>query len=158
MLAQRQGASDAQIGLVFSCAGVGGLIGALIGGQVQRRFSFAQVIVGTLVIQAALFPFFGWAGSALALGLVYGLQQFVAPIYNVVQFSHRIAMIPDGLQGRVNSSFRLIAFVLNPVGSALCGLLIEHAGPLWALGVFALVQAGVALAAALDPAIRQPKT
>lgn len=154
VLAKRQGAGDAQIGLIFSCAGIGGMVGALIGGQVQRRFSFGQVIIGTMAVQALMFPLMGVAGTALSLGLVYGVIMFAAPIYNVVQFSHRIAMIPDGLQGRVNSSFRLIAFVLNPVGSALCGLLIEHAGVLWALGLFAVVQAGVALAAALDPVVR----
>jgi predicted MFS family arabinose efflux permease len=155
VLAKRQGAGDGQIGLIFSCAGVGGMIGALIGGQVQRRFSFGQVIIGTMSVQALMFPLMGAAGSALSLGLVYGVIMFAGPIYNVVQFSHRIAMIPDGLQGRVNSSFRLIAFVLNPVGSALCGLVVEHAGELWALGLFALVQGGVALAAALDPAVRE---
>jgi predicted MFS family arabinose efflux permease len=131
------------------------MVGALIGGQVQRRFSFGQVIIGTMSVQALMFPLMGAAGTALSLGLVYGVIMFAGPIYNVVQFSHRIAMIPDGLQGRVNSSFRLIAFVLNPVGAVLCGLVVEHAGELWALGLFALVQAGVALAAALDPAVRE---
>ncbi|HSW03195.1 MFS transporter [Aquabacterium sp.] len=155
VLAQRQGASEAQIGLIFSAAGVGGVLGALVGGQVRQYLSFGQVIIGTLVLQAVLFPLLGVAGSALGIGLVYGLMQFFAPIYNVVQFSHRIAMIPDGLQGRVNSSFRLIAHGLNPVGSALCGYTIEHAGLFWALALFVLMQAGIALAAALDPAVRQ---
>ncbi len=155
VLAKRQGASEAEIGLIFSLAGAGGMFGALVGGWVRRRFSFGQVIIGTLALQALTFPLFGWAGSALALGLVFGVNQFVGPIYNVVQFSHRIAMIPDGLQGRVNSSFRLIAFILNPVGAALCGTLIEHGSALWAVAFFGVVQAGVALAAGLDPAVRR---
>ncbi|WP_395701471.1 MFS transporter [Aquabacterium sp.] len=154
VLAKRQGASEAQIGLIFSLAGAGGMLGALVGGTVRRRLSFGQVIVGTLALQAITFPLFGWAGSALALGLVFGVNQFVGPIYNVVQFSHRIAMIPDGLQGRVNSSFRLIAYVLNPVGAALCGVLIEHGSALWAVAFFGLVQVLVAGAAWLDPVVR----
>ena len=50
------------------------------------------------------------------------------PIYNVVQFSYRIALIPDTLQGRVNSTFRLLAFGFQPLGAAICGLLIERIG------------------------------
>ena len=45
----------AQIGLIFSAAGVGGVLGALLGGGVQRRFSFARLIVTTSVLMALLF-------------------------------------------------------------------------------------------------------
>jgi predicted MFS family arabinose efflux permease len=154
VLAQQLGASESQIGLIFSLAGIGGMVGALVGGQVQRRMPFGSVIVGTLVVQALLFPLFGIAAGAWTLGLVFGAMQFFGPIYNVVQFSYRIARIPDALQGRVNSSFRLIAFILNPVGSLACGVLIERANAAWALGVFAAVLAALAVYAALDPVIR----
>lgn len=154
VLAQRLAASEQQIGLIFSVAGVGGVGGALVGATVRQRFSFGQVIAGTLALQALVFPLFGLAGSALVLGIAYGIFSFVAPIYNVVQFSHRITMIPDGLQGRVNSAFRFIAMGLNPVGAAACGVLLEHAGPGWTVGLFSVVMAGVAVAAALDPWVR----
>ena len=154
VLAQQRGASESQIGLVFSLAGVGGMVGALVGGVAQRRLSFGVVIVGTLVVQALLFPLLGIAAGAWTLGLVFGAMQFFGPIYNVVQFSYRIARIPDALQGRVNSSFRLIAFVLNPVGALVCGVLIERAGAGWALGFFAVVLVALAAYAALDPVIR----
>ena len=65
------------------------------------------------------------------LGLIAALIAVLTPIYNVVQFSYRVALIPDALQGRVNSTFRLIAFGLGPVGAALSGVLLERfdAGP-----------------------------
>jgi predicted MFS family arabinose efflux permease len=154
VLAQTRGATESQIGVIFSLAGVGGMVGALVGGLAQRRFRFGSVIVGTLAVQALLFPLFGIAAGAWTLGLVFGAMQFFGPIYNVVQFSYRIARIPDALQGRVNSSFRLIAFILNPVGSLVCGVLIEQAGAGWALGFFAVVLVGLAAYAALDPVIR----
>mgnify|MGYP000455671856 CR=1 FL=1 len=52
----------------------------------------------------------------------------MGPIFNVTQFSHRLTLIPDQLQGRVNSTFRLFAFGFNPLGAALSGLLIERVG------------------------------
>jgi predicted MFS family arabinose efflux permease len=87
--------------------------------------------------------------------VVFGLTMFAAPIYNVVQLSRRLAMIPDGLQGRVNSAFRLAANLLYPVGAALCGVLIEHGGTGWALALFTTVAVTLAIATAFDPVIRQ---
>ncbi len=45
-----------------------------------------------------------------------------------MQFSYRLSIIPDPLQGRVNSVFRLLAFGFIPLGAALSGLLIERLG------------------------------
>ena len=158
VLAQAQGASESQIGLIFSAAGVGGVLGGLAGPWVQRRFHFGPILFGTLLLEAVVVAgvwLAHWQGlrSPLLLGLAFGLVMFVSPIYNVVQFSHRLAMIPDGLQGRVNSAYRLVAHALQPVGAALCGLLVEHWGLLPALALFVVVHFVVAAAARLDPAI-----
>lgn len=154
VMAQHLGASVAEIGLIFSAGGAGGVLGALLGGRLQRRYSFGQVIMTTLVLQALLFPLYAISPSALWLGLVYGLIQFLGPIYNVVQFSHRIALIPRGLEGRVNAGFRFIAHSLNPVGAALCGLLIERAGAGLTLALFASVFAVLAVMACASGTIR----
>lgn len=58
------------------------------------------------------------------------------------------------LQGRVHSSFRLFAFLLNPAGAALCGWLLERGGSAPAVAVFGSCCAALALAARLDPALR----
>src|SRR5574340_238755 len=42
VLAKELGAGDAAIGVLFSVAGIGGIVGSLIGGQVQRRFTFGR--------------------------------------------------------------------------------------------------------------------
>jgi hypothetical protein len=64
----------------------------------------------------------------------------MAPIYNVVQFSYRLSLIPDALQGRVNSTFRLLAFGFTPLGAAASGLLLEqqHIGSISTVLVFVL--------------------
>lgn len=48
VLAKDLGAGDAAIGIMFSASGVGGVAGSLVGGQVQRRFSFGLLAL-TLV-------------------------------------------------------------------------------------------------------------
>ena len=156
--AQQMGASAVEIGLIFSAGGIGGVLGAWVGGRIQRYFSFGQVIIGVVVLQALLYPLFAVSPSPLWLGLVFGLIEFLGPVYNVVQFSHRIALIPKGLEGRVNAGYRFIAHALNPAGAALCGVLIERQGAGVTLAVFATVFAFLPLAALSSRTIRHEPT
>ena len=161
--AKQLGASEAQIGLVFSLGSVGAivgaivsaLVGALVGRHIQRRFGFKQVIVGVLVVQGLLLPLLLLCPGLLWLGAVYAGLMLMGPVYNVVQFAYRIALIPDALQGRVNSSFRWVAHGLHPVDSLLCGGLPEHAGSTPAVAVFSVCGVALAAGAALDKALRQ---
>jgi predicted MFS family arabinose efflux permease len=137
VLAKQMGATDIDIGLIFSIGGIGGILGSLIGGQLQRRFSFGQVIIFTIWAEALLFPLYLVAPHFFLLGAIYALIYMMAPIYNVVQFSYRLSLIPDALQGRVNSTFRLLAFGFTPLGAAASGLLLEHIGPVVTVLVFA---------------------
>lgn len=155
VLAKRLGASDAEIGLVFSLGGLGAIAGAAAGGAIARRFGFGQVIIGVITAQALLFPLFALCPGPLWLGVVFALMSFVGPVYNVVQLAYRIALIPDGLQGRVHSSFRLIAHGLNPLGALACGWALEHWGGTWAVAAFAAVYLALAAATAADPVVRK---
>ena len=136
VLAKQMGAGDGAIGVIFSVAGIGGIVGSLVGGQIQRRFTFGQVIVAVIWASALLFPLYAIVPSYFLLGAVGAAIYFFSPIYNVVQFSYRLSIIPDRLQGRVNSVFRLLAFGFMPVGAALSGVLIERFGVIAAVWVF----------------------
>ena len=56
-----------------------------------------------------------------------------------------LALIPDRLQGRVNSTFRLICFGLMPVGAALSGVLLERFGTGTTIAVFSAWLAALAV-------------
>jgi predicted MFS family arabinose efflux permease len=128
VFAKNMGASDGEIGVIFSAAGIGGVVGSLVGGGIQRRFRFGQVIIAVTWLEALCFPLYLVVPSYFLLSAVSGISAFLGPVYNVVQFSYRLSIIPDRLQGRVNSVFRLLAFGFMPVGSALSGVLIERFG------------------------------
>jgi hypothetical protein len=80
-----------------------------------------------------------------------------SPIYNVVQFSYRMALIPDALQGRVNSAVRLIAWGTQPVGAFMAGVLLEKYGPVTAVLVFAAWLVVFALLATVNSYVRNAK-
>ena len=145
VLAKKLGASDLQIGLIFSTGGIGGILGSFIGGRIQKRFAFGQVIVAATWVWALFFPLYAIAPNVFSLGAITALISLSSPIYNVVQFSYRMALIPDALQGRVNSTFRLLAFGFQPLGAALSGVLLERLGVVPAVIFFSVWYLGLAL-------------
>lgn len=157
VLAKNLGANDAEIGLIFSLSAVGAIVGSVVGGQIQKRFRFGQVIIATVWITALLFPLLAFAPHFYVLGLIMGLSWMTGPIYNVVQFSYRVALIPDALQGRVNSVFRLTAFGFQPLGAAISGVLIERFGVLVAIAFFSVWYFVLAIATMVNRDVRNAR-
>jgi predicted MFS family arabinose efflux permease len=157
VLAQQQHASSFTIGLIFAIGGIGGVIGSIAATSIQKRFSFGQVIIGTTWFSALVLPFFALAPNPFVLGVLSALSFFAVPVYNVVQFSYRSAIIPDELQGRVNSVFRLIAFGGQPLGLALTGVLIQKIGVTQTVIICTLGMVAFALAANLNKHVRKAR-
>ena len=154
VLARNLGAGETAIGTIFSIGAIGGILGAILGGPISARFSFGQVIIATVWVEVLLFPLYAVAPNIWVLGAISALLFVTGPIYNVKQFSYRVALIPDALQGRVNSAFRLLAFGFQPLGSALAGLLLERAGTGPTMVVFAVWLLGLGLLTAVNGHIR----
>jgi MFS family permease len=157
VLAQGMRASSFTIGLIFAIGGIGAILGALIATAIQKRFSFGQSIIGTSWIFALVMPFYIIAPNPIVLGILTAATFISGPVYNVVQFSYRSALIPDELQGRVNSVFRLIAFGGQPLGLALTGLLIQYLGVVQTILIDTIIMVLLALAATANKHVRNAK-
>jgi MFS family permease len=125
VLAQHMHATPFTIGLIFAIGGAGGILGAIIAPSLQKRLSFGQAIISTTWIFALSTLLYVIAPNPLVLGLITSLTYITSPLYNVASLSYRLTLIPDELQGRVNSAFRLIAFCGQPIGLAITGFLLE---------------------------------
>ncbi len=158
VLVNQQQGSSLDYGLIFTIGGIGGIAGALLAPLIQQRFSFGQVIIATVWIQVCLWPLYAVVTHPLLLGLIVAASFTLGPIYNVVQFSYRLALIPDELQGRVNSAFRLIAFGFQPLGWVLTGVLIQRMGVVPTILGLTICAACLALTAALNPHVRQARS
>lgn len=129
VIAQKHSASSATIGLIFSIAGIGGILGAVAAESILRRFSFGQIITGVLWLYVICwFPLVALP-SPLLLGLLTGAAFFIGPFYNITYVSYRLSITPDALQSRVHSVARLIALGASPIGQALTGILLQYYGP-----------------------------
>jgi len=155
VLAQRLNASPVAIGILFASGGIGSVIGALITPSLQKRFTFGQMTIGSAWVWTI-----SWLGLAIApnlwlLGLANGLNFIIVPIYFSVQYSYRLLVVPDHLQGRVQSVFRLLSFGSQPLGLALTGALIQWIGPIWTVLALFVPQALFALIATFYRPLRK---
>ena len=118
--------SAAEVGLIFTLGGPGGLAGALLSHRVTTRFG-----VGRTTIAMALM----WGSAAFLVPLApadfphpfliaFGLiSSFAIVVYNITQVSLRQAITPQRIQGRMNSVMRFLVWGTIPLGSLTGGAL-----------------------------------
>lgn len=147
VLAQRLHASPLAIGLLFASGGAGSILGALLTNPLQKRYTFGQLTIGSAWVWAISWLGLAIAPNILVLGITNAISFIIVPIYFSVQFSYRLITIPDQLQGRVQSIYRLLSFGSQPLGMALTGFLIQWIGPTWAVIVLFVPQGLVSLVA-----------
>jgi len=158
VLAQHQHTSSFITGLVLGVGGAGTMLGSLLGGLLQKRFSFTRLTISTIWLIALLFPLYILAPNILWLGVVTAALSAIMSTYGVVQFSYRLALIPDELQGRVNSVFRLIIFGGDPIGLALTGILLQVIGTVPAVLIYTGGLGALAAATTLNRHVRSAPT
>src|SRR5262245_48151212 len=153
VLAQQAFGADAQtIGLLFTAAGAGGLFAAVTTPWLRARVSAGYSMLGLTAGHALGLTLVALAPrpAVAAAGLFVG--GWMETMTGIVQVSYRLGIIPDELQGRVNSSYRLLSFSAVTLGTAAGGVLLAALGP---RVVLLLLAAGIGLIAvgiALSPA------
>jgi len=157
VMGQGYHASSATIGLIFAGGGVGSIIGALLASSLMKRLGFAKLIIVATWIWALSWLFFALAPNPLILGILNGISFTIVPVYMVAQYSYRLTVIPDTLQGRVNSVFRLISFGSSPLGIALTGWLLQILGPIPTIVVLFIPQFLLAIAVTFNKHVRQAR-
>jgi MFS family permease len=153
LLAQQAFGADAKtIGLMFTAAGAGGLFAAVTTPWLRARVSAGHSMLGLTAGHAAGLALVAVAPNPLvaAAGLFVG--GWMETMTGIVQVSYRLGIIPDELQGRVNSSYRLLSFSAVTLGTAAGGILLAALGPRVVLmllaGGIALIAGGIALSPA----------
>jgi MFS family permease len=122
-------ADEPRIGLIFSLGSAGGLLGSLAAGPITARVSFGRILTGTTLVEALAVGVLAAAISPLMLMLGLALISLAIPIFGVTQLSYRLSLIPDALQGRLNSVFDLLFFGSQPLGMAVGGFLLSTTSP-----------------------------
>jgi len=94
------------------------------------------------------------APNTLMLGVIAGANFIVMPACGAALQAYQIALIPDELQGRVNSAFMIVAISASPLGRLLTGTLFQVAGGAWTAIVLALCLAVLAVVETVSSSVR----
>jgi predicted MFS family arabinose efflux permease len=120
--------SPGTLGLVLGAGAVGGLLGSLITGRVQRRIGIGPAFtLGCVLFPAplVLVPLAG-GGRPLVLALLF-LAEFGSGIgvmiLDITGGVISAALVPDRLRSRVAGAYMVVNYGVRPLGSLAGGLL-----------------------------------
>jgi MFS family permease len=122
------GLTEVGYGLLFATLAAGSLIGALLADPIIRRLGRSRSLlvgllggVGTVGVAAV-------TTIPLVIAVAFLIGGLTNALWNVVAVSLRQRITPDRILGRINSSYRLVAWGTRPLGAAAGGLLAELLG------------------------------
>jgi MFS family permease len=124
----RLGASDSQIGLLFSAGSAGVVLLGLTAGMLRRRWSFSTVALGALMLEGLLIVVLSQTRSYWLALPIWTLISGLGILFNINTGSLRQAIVPNQMLGRVISIAGVLAWSAIPLGTLLGGLLIERTG------------------------------
>ena len=122
------GIGDAGFGLLLAAMAVGSTAGSLLAGRVIDRLGSRRAVVTAVTLMGVTLLVVALAPHPVLVGMLLAIVGFGQMVWNVVAVTYRQTVVPDGLLGRVNSVYRLIAYGSFPVGALAGGLIAEFAG------------------------------
>jgi predicted MFS family arabinose efflux permease len=142
---ERLGMNAVGFGLLTTATAIGGIIGTVSYGRLERRFSLADLMRMGLLIETGthlVLALTTSAGVALATFVVFGVHEFVWGTTSTVV---RQRAVPDALLGRVGGVYRVAIIGGLVIGTPIGGLLARAFGitaPFW----FAFAGSGLLVA------------
>ena len=114
--------------MLLTSLALGSLLGTFLVEPLERWLGRANLLAVSMTINAStlLIPVF--TTSVPVIFVVWLVAAAIGISWNVVTVSLRQRIVPDRLLGRVNATYRLLAWGTMPIGAALGGLVGEVFG------------------------------
>jgi MFS family permease len=112
-------------GLLMTSMAVGSVAGSLFADRVVRRIGRAPLLVVCVVVSAATMAVPGLTANPVAVGVAFAIWSVLVMMWNVVTVTLRQRIVPDRLLGRINASYRLLAWGTQPLGALVGGIVAE---------------------------------
>jgi Na+/melibiose symporter-like transporter len=133
------------IGVFFSIASVGGLIGALTARRIAARIGQGPAIwipIAVIAPLQLLIPMAQRGWLLWAAAFAYLVIWCCVSVNNITQVSFRQGLTPQRLLGRMNATMRFLVWGTTPLGNLIGGVLGQLLGPrptLWVAAVGGLI-------------------
>ncbi|HEY3485638.1 MAG TPA: MFS transporter, partial [Ilumatobacteraceae bacterium] len=135
--------TDTGFGLVMLASAAGSIVGSFVCERIERAIGRAHTLTLSILGMAVMVGVAAVTSNVwiVVAGMVLG--GFAVMLWNIPTVSFRQHVTPDHLLGRVNSTYRLLAWGTMPLGALLGGLVGQ------AFGLTAVFVVGAALVLAL---------
>lgn len=122
------GLSEPAFGLLLACLAVGGLLGSFVAEAVEHRLGPRRSMVVGIVTASVAFGLPAVTSSPVVIGAGFVVSGVGVVVWNVIVVSLRQRITPERLLGRVNSSYRLLAWGSRPIGAVAGGMIAQLTG------------------------------
>jgi MFS family permease len=120
--------SEFGFGVLMTALAIGSVVGSLLAARVESAIGRARLLLLCVITTAVTTMVIGVTTNALVVGAAFALSGLTIVMWNVVTVSLRQRITPNGLLGRLNASYRLLAWGSQPIGALLGGILGELYG------------------------------
>jgi hypothetical protein len=152
-VAEGQGLTGAQIGLLLGSFSVGLLAGALLSPLARRALPPRVIVILELWTWPMCALFLLWPNAIVLVASTLPCALAI-PITNSVVFGHGLEITPDRLVGRVESVRTTIGMSTGPLGPLIAGVLLDAAPATVTVGVCAAFALVLALLGTFSSALR----
>lgn len=138
---------ERQFGVLLTCLGAGGVLGALVVGPVNRllgrRWAMFVDILGSFVLVATPAVVPAAPASAVPIGAAAFLAGLGGTMWTVNARVIYQTLVPNDMLGRFSAASRLVGWGTTPIAAAVAGVLASVAGYRVAFGAFAVACAAL---------------
>ncbi len=131
---QRLGLADSGFGLLLSTSAVGGVLGTMIYGRLERSLGRTWILRVGLLVETLTQLAFAWSTSVAVVFPVFFVFGIHEAAWGATVATIRQRLVPEHLMGRVGSVYSVGLFGSLVVGSTVGGLIADRWGvtaPMW---------------------------
>jgi len=122
------GLDETGFGVLMTTLAVGSLAGSFIVERAERRLGRARLLLVAVLMSGLSLATPGLTANPWIVGAAFVASGLGVVMWNVVTVSLRQRIVPDRLLGRLNASYRLLAWGSQPLGAVLGGVVGEMFG------------------------------
>ncbi|MDT0323574.1 MFS transporter [Streptomyces millisiae] len=150
------GLTEGGFGVLMTAMAVGSLLGSFVAEWAERALGPARALSLTVLTSALALAVPALTADPYLVGAGFAVSGVGIVIWNVITVSLRQRIVPNGLLGRLNSGYRLIAWGTMPLGAVAGGVLAQLFGlrAVFAITAVVVLLTLVGMAVVTDAALR----
>jgi MFS family permease len=113
--------NDDLIGIIFSFAGLGGILGGIVTGTLTNKFKPGKVLIFSCFLLGGFITCYPFFANWLLAGVLYAAISFLVTVMDVTIISTIQQTTDSNLLGKVITSMNVSTLITSPLGALISG-------------------------------------